>query len=278
MMHSTAAQPQYAPEFGALKQRLKATWMTGNYDVFSRFMQKGAEQFHDRLAVAPGTRLLDVACGAGQLALIAARRGAQATGCDIATNWLDLAAARAAKECLAVTFDEADAEDLPYPDGAFDTVASVVGAMFAPRPERVAAEMTRVCRSGGTIAMVNWTAAGFVGQMFRIIARHIAPPGMASPLLWGEEETVRARFQDGIARIRCDRRMYPFDYPFPPAQVVEFFRVHYGPMTRAFAALEPASQHHLREELVRLWEDHNTAGGGTTHVDAESLELIATRA
>src|SRR5438309_8977487 len=193
-------------DFDQLKTRLKATWMTGDYDVFARYMEKDAEQFYQRLGIEPGTRLLDVGCGAGQIALIAARAGAKVTGCDIATNWLEQARTRAATEGLEITFEEGDAESLPYEDGQFDAVISMFGAMFAPRPELVAAELTRVCRPGGTIAMANWTPEGFVGQMFRAIAKHIAPSGMPSPALWGDEPTVRRRLRDGIAALRCTRR------------------------------------------------------------------------
>lgn len=138
-----------------LKGKLKTTWMTGDYDTFSRYMEPGAKLFFDRLGLSTGTTLLDAGCGAGQLALIAARAGLDATGCDIAVNWVEKARARAAAEGLTAKFEEGDAEALPYADGQFDVVASVAGAMFAPRPELVAAEMTRVCRPGGLIAMVN---------------------------------------------------------------------------------------------------------------------------
>jgi SAM-dependent methyltransferase len=259
-----------------LKTRLKTTWMTGDYDVFARYMEKDAEVFYQRLGITPGTRLLDVGCGAGQLALIAARAGAKVTGCDIATNWLEKARTRAAAEGLEITFEEGDAEGLPYEDGRFDVVTSMVGAMFAPRPELVAAELTRVCRPGGTIAMANWTPGGFIGQMFKTIARHIAPSGMPSPALWGDEATVRDRFRNGIATLKLTPRLYRFDYPFPPDAVVEFFRVNYGPMTRAFASLDASGQKILRSELIRLWAEHNTATDNTTKVEAEYLEVVAT--
>jgi len=178
-------------EFTELKSKLKTTWMTGDYDTFSRYMQKDAEEFFKRLGIKPGARVLDVGCGAGQFALIAARNGADVTGCDMSTNWLEKARARAAEEGLKVKFEEGDAEALPYGDGEFDVVASLIGAMFAPRPERVAAEMTRVCKPGGVIAMANWTPGGFIGQMFKTIAKHIAPSGMPSPVLWGDPATVR---------------------------------------------------------------------------------------
>jgi SAM-dependent methyltransferase len=272
---STAANA--TAEFDQLKSKLKVTWMTGDYDKFCRYMQRGAELFYEQIQVPAGARLLDVGCGAGQLALIAARNGAEVTGCDIATNWLEQARERAAAEGLNVLFEEGDAESLPYPDASFDVVTSLVGAMFAPRPDRVAAELTRVCKPGGKIAMANWTPSGFVGQMFKVIAKHIAPSGMPSPVLWGDEPTVRQRFNGGIAELRCAPRMYRFEYPFPPQDVVEFFRVNYGPMTRAFASLPEAEQQELRKELVDLWARYNTTNHGATQVDGEYLEVVAIR-
>lgn len=277
-MSAIVKETQTTTDFEQLKARLKTTWMTGDYDLFSRYMQRDAEEFFRRLDVAPGTRLLDVGCGAGQLALIAARAGAQVVGCDIAVNWLAQAQARAAAEGLEVTFVEGDAEALPFADAEFDVVTSLIGAMFAPRPELVAAELTRVCRPGGTIAMANWTPEGFVGQMFKAIAKYIAPAGMPAPVLWGDDATVRARLREGSAELKFARRCYHFDYPFPPDEVVEFYRLNYGPVARAFAALDVNGQKELRTELIRLWSKHNKAADNTTKVDAEYLEVIATRA
>ena len=131
---------------------------------------------------------------------------------------------------MTIQFDEGDAEKLPYADAAFDEVVSMFGAMFAPRPELVAAELVRVCRPGGRIAMANWTPDGFVGQMFKITGKHVPPPpGMPPPVKWGDEETVRERLRDGVAELRLTRRICLFDYPFPPAEVVESFRMYYGP-------------------------------------------------
>ena len=274
---ATTTATTTATDIEALKTRLKATWMDGNYDYFSRFMETSAVEFLDRLGVQPGTSLLDVACGSGQLALIAARRGVITTGVDIATNAILAARGRADAEGLAIRFDEGDAEDLPYEDGSFDVVASLFGAMFAPRPEWVAGEMVRVCRPGGTIAMGNWTREGFIGQMFKTFARFIAPPGMPSPVLWGDEATVRERLGADTSELRMTRVNYRFDYPFPPAGVVEFFRQNYGPTTRAFASLGESDQAALRAELVDLWASHNrSADPNRTQVDAEYLEVIAT--
>ena len=260
-----------------LKSRLRKTWMTGDYGRFSRYMERDAEAFYRRLPVTPGAQLLDVACGAGQLSLIAARAGARVTGCDIATNWLAQARRSAAADGLTVVFEEGDAEALPFGNATFDVVVSLIGAMFAPRPELVAAEFTRVCRPGGVIAMANWTGPGFVGQMFKTIARHIAPSGMPSPLLWGDEPTVRERFRSGVTRVECSRHLYELSYPFSPSDVVEFFRANYGPMTRAFAAIGEEAQQQLRDELTELWSRHNRATDGTTKVDAEYLQVVAVR-
>jgi hypothetical protein len=193
-------------------------------------------------------------------------------------NWLQNARDRAAAEGLKITFEEGDAESLPYEDAQFDAVVSLIGAMFAPRPDLVAAELTRVCRPGGMIAMANWTPGGFIGQMFKTISKHIAPSDMPAPVLWGDEATVRERLSEGIAELKFALRAYHFDYPFPPDAVVEFFRTNYGPMSRAFASLDEDGQEKLRSELVSLWSAHNKAtGDNTTKVDAEYLEVIATR-
>lgn len=264
-------------EFEQLKNRLKATWMTGDYDLFSRFMEEDAIVFFRRLGLSTGAKLLDVGCGSGQLALIAARAGAVVTGCDISTNWIEKARTRAAAEGLEISFDEGDAESLPYDDAQFDAVVSLVGAMFAPRPELVAKELTRVCRPGGIIAMANWTPGGFIGQMFKAISKHIAPSGMPSPVLWGDESVVRKRLSEGIGELKFATRIYHFDYPFSPEAVVDFYRTNYGPASRAFASLDANGQKILHSELVDLWSSNNKALDGATRVDAEYLEVIARR-
>lgn len=276
---ATAPDPATTTAVDTLKARLKATWMDGNYDFFSRFMQDGAAEFVNRLNLKPGSTFLDVACGSGQLALIAARQGVCATGSDIATNLVLAARGRAASEGLEIRFDEADAEELPYANGSFDAVATMFGAMFAPQPELVAKELVRVCRPGGVIAMANWTREGFIGQMFKTFAKFIAPAGMPSPVLWGDEETVTQRFGDTVTNLRMNRVLFQFDYPFSPAQVVEFFRQNYGPTTRAFATLEGTQQQALYEELTALWSANNSSSDPQrTLVQAEYLEVQATPA
>jgi SAM-dependent methyltransferase len=266
------------PEMEALKTRLKAMWMTGDFGQVARHIETGAEEFIERLALNPGVRLLDVACGSGNLSIPAARRGAVVTGVDIATNLLEQARARAESEGLTIQFDEGDAENLPYADASFDEIVSMYGAMFAPRPELVAAELARVCRPGGRIAMANWTPAGFIGQMFKIGAKYVPPPtNMPSPLKWGDEETVRERLRDGIADLQLTPRMCTFNYSFSPAEVVEFFRLYYGPTQRTFDALDADGQAALRKDLEQLWTENNQATDGTTYVEGEYLEVIAIR-
>lgn len=265
-------------EMQTLKDRLKATWMSGDYGHFATYLVPGALEFLSRIPLEPGMRLLDVACGAGQISIPAARAGAKVTGIDIATNLIEQARARAQAEYLDARFDEGDAEMLPYEDASFDIVVSLIGAMFAPRPELVAAEMKRVCRPGGRIIMGNWTPAGFVGQMFKTQGRHVPPPAiMPAPVKWGDEEVVRERFSDRIAHLKLTRRMYPFRYPFPPSEVVEFFRTYYGPTHKAFAALDAEKQSALRGDLVHLWAEHSPGTNGTTALEAEYLEVVAIR-
>jgi SAM-dependent methyltransferase len=265
-------------EIAPLKSRLRRIWNAGDYDRVSRYMQIEAEGFYRRLAAPPASGLLDVACGSGQLALIAARNGLDATGVDIAENLIERARERARVEGLSARFYEADAEDLPFADATFDVVTSVAGAMFAPRPEVAARELLRVSRSGATIAMANWTPQGFAGKMFRLISNFVAPLGMRDPMLWGDEAEVRALFGTRVSRLEFARHNAVLNFPFPPSEVVRFFRLYFGPANRAFASLNRAGRLSLQAEMEELWSTHNVAHGGFTKVDAEWLELTAKRA
>ena len=266
------------PDLEQLKSRLKSIWMAGDYDRFSRYMEGSAREFYERLSVLRGGKWLDVACGSGQLALMAARDGLDVTGVDIASNLVECARSRAREEGLHARFEEADAEALPFDDAEFDVVTSLIGAMFAPRPDIVAAELLRVCKPGGVIAMANWTPQGFVGQMFKTVSKFIAPSGMPSPVLWGDEMTVTERFGVGLSDLRLVRRHYTFTYDFPPVAVVELFRRYYGPINQAFAALDGHGRDRLRAELEALWAAHNRAGRDSTTVYAEYLEVVGIRA
>jgi SAM-dependent methyltransferase len=265
-----------SPDMEALKTKLKATWMAGDYGHFAKYLEPPALEFLKQLAIPPGTRMLDVACGAGQIAIPAARSGVRVTGVDIAANLIEQARARA--EGVDAQFDEGDAEALPYADASFDVVVSLIGAMFAPRPELVAAELLRVCRPGGRIVMGNWTPEGHVGQMFKIIGKYVPPsPLMVSPVKWGDEATVQERFRVGTAQVSTGKQFYAMTYPFSPAQVVDLFRDYYGPTNRAFAALDAEGSQALRQDLEALWSSNNLAQDGSTHVEAEYLHVTAIR-
>ena len=267
------------PDIIALKARLQAMWSAGDFGRIARSHESGAQAFIARLHLAPGSRVLDVACGTGNLAIPAARAGTIVTGVDIASNLVEQARQRAKAEGLVVEFHEGDAENLPYEDGSFDTVMTMFGAMFAPQPEKAAAELKRVCRPKGHIVMANWVPTGFIGQMFKIIAARVPPPaGMPSPLLWGDETVVRERLQKKIAHIQFTRRMMTFEFPFAPAEVVEHWRQYYGPTQKAFDALDTDGQRDLRTNLTALWEKHNRGDGAATRVESEYLEVVATRA
>ena len=213
---------------------MRATWMAGDFGEVARYTAEAAEQFVDRLPIAQGMRVLDVACGTGNLAIPAGRKGAEVTGTDIAPNLLEQARQRAAAENLPATFEEGDAEQLPYKDAQFDLVMSMFGAMFAPRPERVALELARVCRPGGMIAMANWTPEGFVGKTFRLTAQHVPPPdGIPAPVLWGVENVVQERLGPHTSKIETKRQLITFDQPRSPREVVQFFRSYFGPTQMA---------------------------------------------
>lgn len=262
-----------------LTERVRATWTAGDFGQIAAGYVRGAAEFIARLELERNERVLDVACGTGNLTIPAARAGAQVTGVDIAPNLVAQAKARAADESLSISFDVGDAEQLPYESNSFDTAVAMFGAMFAARPERAASELLRVIRPGGRIAMANWTPTGFIGQMLKTTVAYVPPPqGVPSPLLWGSEEIVRTRLGAGLSSLALTRRVITFEYPFGPEQVVNEFRLWYGPTLRAFAALDEEKRIALRLDLERLWWEHNRANDGTTRVESEYLEVVGRRA
>jgi len=267
------------PNLEAVKARQKATWESGDFGQIARTIENVAEEFMARQPLNPGSRVLDVACGTGNLAILAARRGCVVSGIDLAGNLIDQARNRAAAEGLRIDFKQGDAEALPFADCQFDLVVSTFGVMFAPRPNVAAAELLRVTRPGGQVALANWTPEGFLGKMFQVFKAHLPPPptGLPSPMGWGDEATVRSRLH-AFADVRLRRRIALMRYPFPPAETVEFFRQYYGPTQWAFASLGASAQVALRRDLVELQTIYNTAiTPGTTEVPAEYLEVVAVR-
>lgn len=268
------------PPIQQIKNAMRATWMTGDFGVIAKTIASDAEDFVTRLAIPPGRRVLDVACGTGNLAIPLARQGAIVTGVDIASNLLIQARERAAAEDLTATFDEGDAEQLPYADASFDAVVTMFGAMFAPRPELVASEFARVLRPGGVLAMANWNPAGLTGQMFKVSSRHVPPPpGIVPPVLWGDAATVRERLAHHFSHIHTQLISLDLDFPVNPAGVVEFFRKYFGPTQVAFSRLDEAGQAALATDLESVWSNANTAPDPTnrTLVHSEFLQVTATR-
>ena len=268
-----------ASDMHTLKSKMRTTWMAGDFGKIAESIESHARDLIQRLHVTPGTRVLDVACGTGNVAIPAAEAGADVTGVDLASNLLEQARKRAEHEGVQATFDEGDAEDLPYDDASFDLVVSMYGAMFAPRPERAAAEMVRVTRPGGRIAMTNWVPTSFIAEFAKATAKHVPPPeGVPSPLLWGDEATVRERFADGIDGLELTRVVVPLAYPFAVEETVEHYRTYYGPTQRAFDALDEEGQAALKRDLERVWDEHNQADDGSTYVESEYLQVVATKA
>jgi SAM-dependent methyltransferase len=247
-----------------LKQGMQAAWSAGDFGQVAKYTAAEGELFISRLPIRAGMDVLDVACGTGNLAIPAARIGARVAGVDIAENLLVQGRARAAAENLDVTFQYGDAEQY--------------GAMFAPRPEVVARELARVARPGGLIAMANWTPEGFVGKSFAVTGRIAPPPvDLPKPVLWGMENIVKERFAAVGCSVETHRRMVHFKYPFPPAQVVEFFRQYFGPTQVAYSRLDDAGKAAMTRELEKLWTDHHDGPDGHSHVQAEYLEVRATK-
>jgi len=268
------------PDISTIKAKIKAVWEDGDYAAFAKYMEDGAIEVVESWGIEPGQRLLDIACGSGQTALPAARKGARVTGVDIAKNLIAHANRRARLEGLDAQFDEGDAEQLPYGDTRFDVVVTMFGAMFAPRPEKVAAEFARVCKPGGKLIMANWTSTSMPAQMFKCVAGHAPPPaGVAPPVLWGDENTVTSRLEENFRDIKLTRKIYPqWHYPFSTAALVDLFRIYFGPVKRAFDALDNDGKKLLREQLHHIYSSNSVSdGNSTTITGGEYLEVIATR-
>jgi len=264
-----------------VKAAMRSTWMAGDFGVIARNTAAAAAAFIARLNIPAGATALDVACGTGNLAIPLARQGCTVTGADIAVNLLEQARERATAAGLSAVFVEGDAEDLPFADASFDVVVTMFGAMFAPRPELVAAELARVLKPGGRLAMANWNPASFTGAMFRLGSKHVPPPpGLQPPVLWGDEATVRQRLAAGFRDIQAELIQIDFDLPMSPAGAVAYFRQYFGPTQVAFSKLDPAGQAAFAADLESLWSGANTATDPTSHtlIRNEYLQVTAIRA
>ena len=265
-----------APDLEAVKQRQQAAWASGDFAVVASRIVLVAEHLCDTADLQAGWRVLDVATGSGNAAIAAARHGSTAVGVDYVPALLERGRMRAEAEGLAVALLEGDAEALPFPDGSFDAVTSVFGSMFAPDHARAAAELLRVCRPGGTIALASWTPDGFIGELFRTVGAHVPPPaGVQSPMLWGTEAHLRTLFGDGIASLEIEERTFTFRFR-SAQEFVDFFRTWYGPTLKAFASLDGAARDALEDDVLALVRRYDRLGGsGAVAIPSAYTEAVA---
>jgi SAM-dependent methyltransferase len=276
-MDVSTSQPAPATDLAALKLKQQATWSAGDYAVVGTTLQIVGETLCEALDLRAGQQALDVAAGNGNATLAAARRGCEVVSTDYVAALLERGKARANAEGLAVCFEEADAENLPFPDASFDMVLSTFGVMFTPNQERAAAELARVCRPGGKIGLANWTPSGFIGELFKVISRHLPPPsGVKSPSLWGTEERLRELFGERITAIEAHRREFIFRYR-SPQHWLDTFRSYYGPIHKAFQAVGPEKEAALAADLIALATRFNRAKDGGMVVPSEYLEVVIVR-
>jgi ubiquinone/menaquinone biosynthesis C-methylase UbiE len=274
MLDISKTAPAAAPDFAAIKQRQQATWSAGDYAVIGTTLQIVGERLCEAVDLRAGERVLDVAAGNGNATLAAARQFAQVTSTDYVDALLERGKERAAAERLPVTFKQADAEALPFADGSFDVALSTFGVMFTPNQERAATELSRVVRKGGRIGLANWTPDGFIGQLFKIIGKHVSPPaGIKSPALWGTEARLSELFAGH--QLNISKRIFSFRYT-SAGHWLEIFKTYYGPTNRAFAALDAERQVDLEAEIVALLERMNRGGKDTLIVPSEYLEVVVT--
>ena len=273
-MQTTAdAATQPTPDLAALKSRQQIAWASGDYSVIGARLQIVGENLCEALDLRSGEKVLDIAAGNGNATLAAARRWAEVTSTDYVPELLERGRERAMANGLAVEFQQADAEALPFKDASFDVVVSTFGVMFTPDQDKAAKEMLRVCRTGGRIGMANWTPESFIGQVFKTIGKHIPPmPGVRSPALWGTKARLEEMFA-GQASIEATSRLYNFRYR-SPAHWLEVFRTWYGPVHKAFEALPQPGKVALEEDFLALIASFNRAKDGTMVVPAEYLEVV----
>lgn len=266
---------QTKPDLTVVKDRQQAAWSAGDYAVIGGSLVITSELLCEAVDVHAGQKVLDVATGSGNTALAAARRGCEVTGIDYVPSLLDRARERATAERLPVTLQEGDAEGLPFPNASFDVVLSTFGVMFAPDQEHAARELLRVCRSGGKIGLANWTPDSFIGKVFRAISEYVSPPaGLKSPMLWGTEAQLRDLFGDEITSLEVTRRTFVFRYQ-SAQHWLKTFRTYYGPMLKAFAALDADDQTDLERTLTELLKQFNRSDEATLVVPSEYLEVVA---
>ena len=266
------------PDLSAVKARQRAAWSSGDYGVVGTRLQIVGEELCEALDLRAGAKVLDVAAGNGMASLAAARRWCDVTATDYVPALLEQARERAEADRMAIDFQEADAEDLPFEDHSFDVVLSTFGVMFTPDQNQAAGELLRVCRHGGKIGLANWTPEGFIGQLFKTIGQYMPPPaGVRSPALWGTRPRINELFERDATDITAAQRYYVFRYR-STQHWIEVFRTYYGPVLKAFAALDASMQAKLEKDFIQLIARFNRADDGSVVIPSAYLEIVITRA
>ena len=269
-----AIAPTGGPDLAAIKRRQQATWASGDYHMIGTQILLASEQLIESLDVHSTDRVLDVATGSGNAALAAARRSCEVVGIDYVPSLLERARERAIAEGVQAQFEDGDAEAIPFEDDSFDVVTSVFGSMFAPNQEAAASELARVTRPEGKIGLVNHTPEGYIGNVFKVIGKHVPPPaGLRSPIQWGTEERLRELFGDAIAELRLEKRHMTFRYRSPQTWV-DYWRRYYGPTLKAFEAVGEEGRAALEADLLENIARFNRADDGTMVVPSEYLEAV----
>ena len=275
----TSPTPNGAPDFAAITGRQRQTWTTGDFNVIAMSVIGASEQLVEAVNPRAGERVLDVACGSGNVALIAARRYCDVTGIDYVPELLARARQRAAADGVSVDFREGDAQALPVEDASYDAVLSVFGVMFAPDQPRAAAELLRACRKGGTIGVVAWMPEGWGGEFFRAVSKHVPPPvpGMKPPVRWGTEGGIRELLGPGATTIACTKRVITQHY-HSLEHALDMFFTYYGPTARSYQAADADAREAFRHDVAEVFNKYNEAVDGTCAVRSEFLQSIVTRA
>lgn len=267
------------PSLEEIKAKQQVTWSSGDYGRIAWVTVPLADALVEGAEIRPGAKVLDVATGTGHVALAAARRFCDTTGLDYVPSLLEVARQRAAAEGLGVEFVEGDAENLQFEDGTFDFTLSAIGAMFAPNQQKVADELGRVTAPGGTIGMINWTPTGFIGELFKTVAKHVPPPAELKPAaLWGNEEHVRGLFGESVSSLACRGGTLTQRY-LSAEHYADFFLTHYGPTLKANESLgDEAAKTAFRDDLIALANRFNRASNGTAALEADYTVVVATKA
>lgn len=264
------------PDFDAIKTKQNAAWASGDYAVVGTTLQIVGESLADKIDLPPGATVLDVAAGNGNISLAMARRWHKVTSTDFVPSLLAKGKIRSQAENLEIAFETADAEALPYQDASFDCAVSTFGVMFAPNQKQAASELMRVCKPGGAIGLANWTPSGFIGQLFKTLGRHVASPaGVQSPALWGDMDWLQGTFASA-ATIDCELREFTFRYR-NAEHFIDVFRTLYGPVHKAFLALNADGQTALEQDIVALIKRMNTAKDGSVRIPSDYLEIVITK-